>query len=84
MFMIPQQLRDDAKITVRLRTVGGEEKVVSTSLRGKAWPKGYTMTYKLSSSAITTTYTLTVDPTTAYIGVHGDDFYFKVYIIYQI
>ncbi len=79
MFMIPQQLRDDAKITVRLRTVGGEEKVVSTSLRGKAWPKGYTMTYKLSSSAITTTYTLTVDPTTAYIGVHGDDFYFKVY-----
>lgn len=79
MFMIPQQLRDDAKITVKMRTAGGVEKVLTTSLRGKAWLKGYTMTYKLSASAITTTYTLTVDPSIAYIGIHGDDFYFKVY-----
>ncbi len=58
--MIPQTLPTDATIEVKFTDSSNTEHTLTANVSGQAWPKGSTVTYKLSTSSINWTYTLNV------------------------
>ena len=58
--MIPQTLPADAKIEVKFTDSSNTQHTLTASVGGTTWTKGTTVTYKLSTSSINWTYTLTV------------------------
>lgn len=56
--MIPQTLPTDAQIEVKFTDSSNAEHTLTANISGQAWPKGSTVTYKLSTSSINWKYTL--------------------------
>lgn len=58
--MIPQTLPDGAQIEVVFTDYAGTDHTLTADIKGTVWPIGKTVTYKISSSSINWSYTLTV------------------------
>lgn len=58
--MIPQTLPDGAQIEVVFTDNSGTDYTLTADIKGTSWPVGKTVTYKISSSSINWSYTLTV------------------------
>lgn len=58
--MIPQTLPTDATIEVTFTDSSNERHTLTADIGGTEWPKGSTVTYKLSTTSINWTYTLNV------------------------
>ena len=58
--MIPQTLPTDAKLTVSFTDSSNTEHELTANIGNTVWTKGQTVTYKISSSSINWTYTLSV------------------------
>lgn len=57
--MIPQTLPDGAQIEVVFTDYAGTDHTLTADIKGTVWPIGKTVTYKISSSSINWSYTLT-------------------------
>lgn len=58
--MLPQTLPDGAQLEVVFTDNSSVEHTLTAAIEGTSWPIGKTVTYKISSSSINWTYTLTV------------------------
>ena len=58
--MIPQTLPDGAQIEVVFTDNSSIDHTLTADIKGTSWPVGKTVTYKISSSSINWSYTLTV------------------------
>ena len=58
--MIPQTLPDGAQIEVVFTDKSNVDHTLTADIKGTVWPIGKTVTYKISSSSINWSYTLTV------------------------
>lgn len=74
--MIPQELPEDAKIEVKYKSEGGQEKKYTASIGGEEWQKGHTVVYTLSKTEIIETAHFTVEA--AEIDYRGGTLTYKV------
>lgn len=58
--MVPQTLPDGAQLEVVFTDNSGIDHTLTADIKGTSWPVGKTVTYKISSSSINWSYTLTV------------------------
>lgn len=58
--MIPQTLPDGAQLEIIFTDNSNTDHTLTADIKGTAWPIGKTVTYKISSSSINWSYTLTV------------------------
>ncbi|WP_297901191.1 fimbrillin family protein [uncultured Parabacteroides sp.] len=72
--MIPQILSDSAAIEIIFND-GTQDHTLKADIKNSVWPKGKTVTYKISTSSINWEYTLSVTPPSAFTHVGGTNTY---------
>lgn len=82
MFLMPQTLPANAKLTVVMAN-GTNEETFSANLVGSNWPMGNTVTYKLSVEKIEGEYKFEVTPSTTSVDENGGDVNYTVNSYYK-
>lgn len=73
--MVPQTLPDGAQLEVVFTDNSNVDHTLTADIKGTAWPMGKTVTYKISSTSINWTYTLTVSQPADFTYIGGTDQY---------